>query len=48
MPLDVDKARDTLANLHRLWRRPVHLETADEERGRLLSFDGAEHKWVRL
>jgi stage V sporulation protein R len=48
VPLDVDKAKDTLANLHRLWRRPVHLETADEEHARLLSFDGADHRWVRL
>jgi stage V sporulation protein R len=49
VPLDIEKARDTLRNLHRLWRRPVHLETAEEdERGRLLSYDGAEHKSVRL
>jgi stage V sporulation protein R len=48
VPLDVDKAKDTLANLHRLWRRPVHLETADEEHARLLSFDGTDHRWVRL
>jgi stage V sporulation protein R len=48
IPLDLDKARDTLKNLHRLWRRPVHLETVEDERGRLLSFDGAEHKNVRL
>ena len=49
VPLDVEKARDTLKNLHRLWRRPVHLETIeDDERGRLLSFDGTEHKSVRL
>ena len=48
VPLDVDKARDTLKNLQRLWRRPVHLETVEDERGRLLSYDGAEHKNVRL
>jgi stage V sporulation protein R len=48
VPLDVDKAKDTLQNLHRLWRRPVHLETADEDQARLLSFDGTDHKWVRL
>jgi stage V sporulation protein R len=48
VPLDVDKAKDTLVNLHRVWRRPVHLETADEEQGRLLSYDGTDHKWVRL
>jgi stage V sporulation protein R len=48
VPLDMDKARDTLKNLHRLWRRPVHLETVEDERGRLLSYDGSEHKNVRL
>ena len=48
VPLDVDKAKDTLVNLHRVWRRPVHLETADEEQGRLLSYDGTEHRWVRV
>jgi stage V sporulation protein R len=48
VPLDVEKAKDTLRNLHRLWRRPVHLETADDEHARLLSFDGTEHRWVRL
>jgi stage V sporulation protein R len=46
--LDMDKARDTLKNLHRVWRRPVHLETVEDERGRLLSYDGTEHKNVRL
>src|SRR5438094_1468595 len=48
VPLDLDKARDTLKNLHRIWRRPVHIETMDDERGRLLSYDGAEHKTTRL
>jgi len=48
VPLDVEKARDTLKNLHRLWRRPVHLETMEDDRGRLLSFDGEESKSARL
>jgi stage V sporulation protein R len=48
VPLDMDKARDTLKNLHRVWRRPVHLETVEDERGRLLTYDGTEHKNVRL
>ena len=46
--LDVENAQDTLQNLHRLWRRPVHIETVDDERGRLLSYDGVEHKSTRL
>jgi stage V sporulation protein R len=48
VPLDLEKARDTLRNLHRLWRRPVHVETVEDGRDRLLSFDGAEHKSTRL
>jgi len=48
VPLDVEKARDTLKNLHMLWRRPVHLETMEDDRGRLLSFDGQESKSARL
>jgi stage V sporulation protein R len=47
IPLDVEKARDTLKNLHRLWRRPVHIETMDDDRGRLLTYDGTEHKTTR-
>jgi stage V sporulation protein R len=46
--LDMEKAGDTLRNLHRIWRRPVHLETVEDERGRLLSYDGSEHKSTRL
>lgn len=36
-------AKDTLTNLHRLWRRPVHIETVLNEAVTLLSFDGTEH-----
>jgi stage V sporulation protein R len=48
IPLDVEKAKDTLKNLHRIWRRPAHVETMDDDRGRLLSYDGSEHKSTRL
>ena len=48
VPLDIEKARDTLKNLQRIWRRPVHIETVEDDRGRLLSYDGSEHKSVRL
>lgn len=41
-------AQDTLANLHRLWRRPVHLETKKEGKGIRLSFDGKEHRILDL
>jgi stage V sporulation protein R len=40
--LDVPYAEDTLANLYKLWGRPVHLETMMEERGRLLFSHGPE------
>jgi stage V sporulation protein R len=48
VPLDIEKAKDTLKNLHRLWRRPVHLETTEEGREKLLSYDGSEHRSTRL
>jgi stage V sporulation protein R len=41
--LQLDYARDTLANLHTLWRRPVHIETTLENKSTILSFDGSEH-----
>jgi len=42
--LQTDYARETLANLRRLWGRPVHIETVLEDAKTTLSFDGAEHK----
>ncbi len=39
-----DFAKDTLANLHRLWKRPVHVETTREGEKIRLSFDGREHQ----
>jgi stage V sporulation protein R len=41
--LRTDYARDTLANIARLWNRPVHLETVVDGRETVLSFDGSEH-----
>ncbi|RUL89616.1 SpoVR family protein [Tautonia sociabilis] len=41
--LKLDYAQDTLRHLHRLWTRPVHLETCVEGRPTLLSFDGSDH-----
>lgn len=46
--LKLDEARDTLTNLHRIWRRPVHVETIVEGTPRLLSFDGQEHSFRKL
>ena len=41
--LRADYAKDTLANLYRMWGRPVHLETVSNDRDVVLSFDGTEH-----
>jgi stage V sporulation protein R len=48
IPLDQEKARDTLKNLNRIWHRPVHMETVADDRALLLSFDGTDHKstWI--
>lgn len=47
--LRLDYARDTLANLHALWRRPVHLVTVVENKGpTLMSFDGQAHTSRRV
>jgi stage V sporulation protein R len=42
--LQADYARDTLANLYRLWTRPVHIETVLGDETTILSFDGSEHE----
>jgi len=41
--LKLDHAQDTLRHLHRLWTRPVHIETVADGRPTLLSFDGTDH-----
>ncbi len=44
--LKLDYARDTMVNLHKLWTRPVHVETILNEEKIVLSYDGAEHTMV--
>ncbi len=41
--LKLTYAHDTLANLHALWGRPVHIETVLDGTKTILSFDGSEH-----
>lgn len=41
--LKVDEARDTLVNVQYIWGRPVHLETVQDDKPCVLSFDGSEH-----
>lgn len=40
--LQLEHATMTLTGLQKLWGRPVHLETREEGKGRLLSFDGEQ------
>ncbi|MBI1903185.1 MAG: SpoVR family protein, partial [Planctomycetia bacterium] len=46
---DLDKtyARDTLINLHKLWTRPVLVESTWDGVGGVMSYDGQEAKFVR-
>lgn len=41
--LHINYAKDTLANLYRLWNRPVHIETVLDGVKTLMSFNGSEH-----
>ena len=41
--LRVDYARDTLNNLHAMWRRPVGIVTRLDGKGVLMRFDGRDH-----
>jgi stage V sporulation protein R len=41
--LKLSYATDTLANLYRLWARPVHIQTVLGDQNTILSFDGKEH-----
>lgn len=43
MPLDLHYAERTLRYVHRLWGRPVHLETIVDDKGIVLSYDGAHN-----
>jgi len=46
--LQMNYSRDTLANLHRIWTRPVHLETVLEGTRRLLTYDGRDHSMRKI
>ena len=46
--LDLAHARGSLEHLHRLWTRPVHIQTLLEDRPRRLSFDGESHELADL
>jgi stage V sporulation protein R len=41
--LKIGYAKDTMVNIHKIWKRPVHVETKIGERKVLLTFNGKEH-----
>ena len=41
--LKLDYAQATLANIYKIWERPVHIETIVAEKGKLFTFDGKKH-----
>jgi stage V sporulation protein R len=40
--LKMDYARDTMRNIHKIWTRPVHLETSVDDKKRLITFDNKD------
>ncbi len=46
--LEPDYAKDTLKNVHAIWRRPVNLDTTVDGKRMLLTYDGKEHKEKEL
>lgn len=42
--LKMDYARDTMRNLHKIWTRPVHLETVVNKQPKIISFDGTDFR----
>ncbi len=46
--LQLNEARDTLQNLYKIWKRPVHIESILDDVKTLLSFDGSEHSETEL
>ncbi len=46
--LKLDYANDTMNNLHKIWTRPVHLQTTIDEAAYLLSYDGNEFSRKKL
>ncbi len=43
LDIELAEARDVLRNIHRVWQRPVHIETHLEGEKKLMSFDGEKH-----
>ena len=45
--LRIDYAFEVLKNIHRMWRRPVHIETVVDGVVKVFSYDGKEHSETR-
>lgn len=43
-----DTTLETLKNLHRVWKRPVHLESMIEDVKRRISYDGSNHQVEKI
>ncbi len=43
-----DYARETMRNLHKIWTRPVHLETVVRDKRSLITFDGRDFSERRI
>ncbi len=41
--LDMQYARGVLKALHRVWKRPVNIETISDDKGVLISYDGSDY-----
>ncbi|NOK60732.1 MAG: SpoVR family protein [Chloroflexi bacterium AL-W] len=46
--LKMDYARETMRNIHKIWTRPIHLETIVDEKRRLISYDGSDFSERRI
>jgi stage V sporulation protein R len=46
--LKMDYARDTMRNIHKIWTRPVCLETLIDDKKRLIMFDGKDFSERKL
>jgi len=42
MELKLDTAKETLQNVYKCWKRPVHIQTQVDEHFRVISYDGRE------
>jgi len=48
MDLENETTMETLKNIHKIWQRPVHIETTFEEENRRVSFDGSSHQVEKI